>query len=95
MKAEEPGSRVAVVKYGMGASEQHKIVERHFKVREEEQAIAGLRVAHMLRVGPSLSRALANRADAVPPPSYVPPATTITEAVPAPPDDLRGSLGLT
>ena len=95
MKTEEPGSHVAVVKYGMAASEQDKIVERHFIVMEEERALAALRFAHMLRVGPALSRALATRADVAPSPTYAPPAATVTERVPAAPDDLRGSLGLT
>jgi hypothetical protein len=95
MKAEEPGSRVPVVKYGMGVTEQDKFVQRHFKVAEEEQAIAAFRFAHMLRVVPGLMRAFAKPADAAPVPTYVPPAATVTEPVPAAPDDLRGSLGLT
>ena len=59
MKAEEPGSRVSAVKYGMAASEQHRLVERHFAVLLDERAIIAAHVAHALRVGPSLRAAMA------------------------------------
>lgn len=50
MRADEP--REHVVKYGMGAMEQDKLVERHFHVTEEEQAITAFYFAHTLRIGP-------------------------------------------
>lgn len=75
MKTEEPGDRVPVVKYGMGASEQHKIVERHFAVMEERQAIDAAQLAHALHVGPSLRAAMENIGKR-PKPTLPPPAPT-------------------
>ena len=94
MKADEPGERV--VKYGMGASEQDKLVERHFTVTQEEQAITGFHFARTLRIAPWIRSVLGLR------PKREQPAQAIEEpevARPAPspepePDDLRKSLGL-
>ena len=93
MKAEEPGSRIPNVNYGMGVSEQHKIVERHFAVMEERRAISAFHVAHALYMAPVL-RALFD-ADDKEGSAPSPPATSVViEAdVPAP-ADLRQSLGL-
>lgn len=93
MKAEEPGSRVPIVKYGMGASEQYKIVERHFSVMEERRAISAFYVAHAMRMAPFI-RALFDREEMqVTAPSPSAPSVAI-EADVLKPADLRQSLGL-
>lgn len=91
MKAEDPGSQVRIVKFGMGESEQHKIVERHFAVARERQAIADYHFTHALLLGPAL-RAAFDRIGKRAPDE---PSVVIVAApeVPAP-DDLRASLGL-
>ena len=91
MKAEEPGDRVPVVKYGMGASEQHKIVERHFAVAQERQAIADYHFANALLIGPALRAAFDSIGKRV---SHPPPVVTAAESATFAPDDLRSSLGL-
>lgn len=68
MKADEPPTRV--VKYGMAASEQHRLVERHFAVMHDQKAISAAHIAHALQVGPSLRVAMeriAQRLEAVAP----------------------------
>jgi hypothetical protein len=90
MKADEPG--IPVIKYGMAAMDEDKLVERHFKVREEEQAITAFHFARTLRLAPWIRSVLA----------WIPkreqPVQAIAEpeaAPPAPePNDLRRSLGL-
>jgi hypothetical protein len=57
MKAEEPRS-APVVKYGMGASEQNRLVERHFAVMQEERLISRLHLDHALQIGPAVRGAL-------------------------------------
>ena len=92
MKADEPAERV--VKYGMAAMDEDKLVERHFTVTQDDQAITAFHFAHALRMGPWLRSKLGwipKRAGPVSP--FVEPE------VPAPPaaqpeDDLRKSLGL-
>ena len=92
MKADEPAERV--VKYGMAAMDEDKLVERHFKVTQDDQAITAFHFAHALRIGPWLRSKLGwipKRAG--------PAALTIEPEVPTPPaahpeDDLRKSLGL-
>lgn len=92
MKADEPG--VPVVKYGMGASEQDKLVERHFHVTEEEQAITAFHFAHGLRMGPWIERMLSRvRRRERPVAPVAQPEPPEPEVAP-PPDDLRRSLGL-
>ncbi len=91
MKAEEPGDRVPIVKYGMGAEYQDTIVQRHFAVTREQQLIDDLlfRIA-LDRLGKLLpwpKRAL----DPTPP---LLPVTTVAEPLAAEPSDLRRSLGL-
>jgi len=91
MKAEEHGSRVRIVKYGMGESEQHKILERHVTVMEDRRAIANYHFAHVLARGPALRAAfdsMSKQAPAQPPVvTPAPPAALAT-------DDLRSLLGL-
>jgi len=92
MKADEPAERV--VKYGMAAMDEDKLLERHFTVTQDDQAITAFHFAHALRIGPWLRSKLGwipKRAGPVAP--FVEPE------VPAPPaaqpeDDLRKSLGL-
>lgn len=48
----------SIAKYGMPASESEKLVERHFEVTTTQRAAADDELAHLLRVGPSLTRAL-------------------------------------
>lgn len=47
-----------IVKYGMPASESDKLVERHCEVATTRRAAAEDEFAHLLRAGPSLTRAL-------------------------------------
>lgn len=91
MKAEEPGDRVPIVKFGMGASEQHKIVERHFAEAQERQAIAEYHFAHALVVAPVL-RAAFDRIGKRSPEEQPVVIAAAPEA--ASPDELRKSLGL-
>lgn len=81
-----------VVKYGMGASEQDKLVERHFTVTQDEKAITAFHFAHALRIGPWLRSKLGWI------PKRAEPVLPVVEAEPAPvappPDDLRKALGL-
>ena len=92
MKADEPAD--PVVKYGMAAMDEDKLVERHFKVTQDDQAITAFHFAHALRIGPWLRSKLGwipERAGPV--------ALTVEPEAPAPPaaqpeDDLRRSLGL-
>lgn len=91
MKAEEPGDRVPIVKFGMGASEQHKIVERHFAEAQERQAIADYHFANALVVAPVLRAAFDRIGKRASEKRHVvivaaPDALTL--------DDLRKSLGL-
>ncbi len=91
MKAEEPGSQVRIVKFGMGESEQHKILERHVAVLAEKRAIDDYHFERALVLGPALCAAFASgskRALAQRPVVNSPPP-----AAPAP-DDLRTLLGL-
>lgn len=49
-------------KYGMPIEYADRIVERHFGVLGEEQAIHAAQMAHNIRVGPALADALARNA---------------------------------
>ena len=93
MKAEEPGSHIPIVKYGMGASEQHKIVERHFAVAQEERAISAFHVAYALYMAPFL-RALIDRDEGQEAAPSPPAPSVVIEADVLVPADLRQSLGL-
>lgn len=92
MRADEP--REHVVKYGMGAMEQDKLVERHFHVTEEEQAITAFYFAHTLRIGPSIQRVLSRVRGRERPVEPVTQPEPPEPAAAPPPDDLRRSLGL-
>jgi hypothetical protein len=85
MKAEEPSE--PLVKYGMAASEQDRLVARHFKVTQEERAVTAFHFAHALSLGPLIltpsSRVEEQAAPSVAEPYVAPPQ-----------DDLRRSLGL-
>ena len=59
LKAAEPGSHPKAEKYGMPIEHADRIVERHFGVLGEEQAIHAAEMAHNMRVGPALAAALA------------------------------------
>lgn len=52
-----------ISKYGMPASESEKLVERHFEVTTTQRAAAHDEFAHLLRVGPSLTRDLLRLSD--------------------------------
>jgi hypothetical protein len=62
LKAAEPGSARKAEKYGMPIEYADRIVERHFGVLGEEQAIHAAEMAHNVRVGPALAAALARNA---------------------------------
>lgn len=87
MKAEEPGDRVRVVKYGMAAEYQDALVKRHETVMAERRAIEAYHLAHAILVAPAL-QATFNRVGSSSPSLPVPTA----EAAPEP--DLRAALGL-
>lgn len=59
LKAAEPGSVRKAEKYGTPIEYADRIVERHFGVLGEEQAIHAAAMAHNIRVGPALAAALA------------------------------------
>ena len=84
MKADEPME--PLVKFGLPASEQHRIVERHEAVSRDRHIIADLHFAHMLAVGPALCAAFARVGR--------PEPVVIAKPEPAAPDDLRAALGL-
>lgn len=62
LKAAEPDSVPKAEKYGMSIEHADRIVERHFGVLSEEQAIHAAEMAHNMRVGPALAAALARNA---------------------------------
>ena len=51
MKADKPGAYTGHLKYGLPASEQHRIGERHVAVMQKRKLLEDLRFAHALRVG--------------------------------------------
>lgn len=75
------------------ADDRAAIVQRHFTVMAEEQAIDRLWFAHALHVGPAVRAAL-NRIRRRGEPASTVPAPTPTDPVNAEPQDLRGLLGL-
>ena len=91
MKAEEPGSQVRIVKFWMGESEQHKILERHVAVMADRRAIADYHYAHALVLGPALRAAFDNMSKPVP---AEPPVVTAAPTDAPAPGDLRSLLGL-
>lgn len=91
MKADEP--TVAPVKYGMAATEQHRIVERHFVVMHERQAIDAAQLAHALRVGPLL-RVTMEGIGTRPKPTQPPAAPMARQMPDTAPKGLRERLGL-
>jgi hypothetical protein len=94
MKADEPAERV--VKYGMAAMDEDKLVERHFKVTQDDQAITAFHFAHALRIGPWLRSKLGWIPKRTGPVALTvePELSQLTPADTAPADDLRKSLGL-
>ena len=91
MKAEEPGSRVPVVKYGMSAEYQDSLVERHATAMADRRAISYYHFVHALLMGPVLRAAfysIGKRA------LVQPPVVTVAAPEAPAPDDLRSSLGL-
>lgn len=95
MKAEEPESRVPVVKYGMGAEDQTRIVDRHFQIAREQDLLAGHVFASALQQLPALKMALERIAGKpLAAPVVAVPAKSAPRAEP-PPRSLRQLLGLT
>ena len=88
MKADEPAERV--VKYGMAAMDEDKLVERHFKVTQDDQAITAFHFAHALLIAPWLRSVMTGN------PRRDQPIDAGHDAVVTPPaeEDLRKSLGL-
>ena len=89
MKADEPQERL--VKFGMVAKYQDKILERHAIVAAEQRAISNFWFAYALHVGPAL-RAVFDRIGKRKPDAAA--IQTVSEPAAAAPDDLRRSLGL-
>lgn len=61
-KAAEPGSHPKAEKYGMPIEYADRIVERHFEVLGEQQAIHAAAMEHNMRVGPAIAAALVRNA---------------------------------
>jgi hypothetical protein len=92
MSTDEP----RIAKYGMPASESHRVPENHFVVMQERKLFRDLHLAHALRAGPGLRAALdglAGPADTATAPQQVPQVVAV-EAAPNEPEDLRALLGL-
>ena len=90
MKADEPHE--PLVKFGMAAKYQDKILERHAIVAAEQRATSNFWFAYALHVGPALRAAFDRISKRAPEP--VSPIKTVPGPVAAAPDDLRKSLGL-
>lgn len=92
--ADEP----RIAKYGMPASESHRVPENHFVVMQERKLFRDLHFAHALRVGPALRAALdelASSADtAFVPQKVLPVVSAVLASAPRQMDDLRAALGL-
>lgn len=89
MKADEP--HLPLVKYGMTAEYQDRLVERHFAVLGEDRAISAFHFAQALHAGPKLCAAPnKNRQE----PQTAPVPVVLMPEPAAEPMDLRGMLGL-
>jgi hypothetical protein len=90
MKADEPQERL--VKFGMVAKYQDKILERHAIVAAEQRAISNFWFAYALHVGPALRAAFDRISKRKPEPATA--IRLVTEPAATTTDDLRRSLGL-